>query len=194
MDEWRASLTEYRIAWITACCGIALILLVSNWPELFTPAPIPEKAAENRAGDAYMATEQARQIEPEKPSAPTAARQSDEEKPVARHPLSTAADAKKLPDMAGKRPDRPVEERAANPAEPATGYYVQAGAFRDAAAAREVAGRLSRHGWPAIVVPRAGLHAVWAGPRQSRDAIEKLQQEIRGGLNITGFIVQKKPS
>ena len=193
MDEWRASLTEYRIAGITAFIGIALILLVSSWPELFTIKQEQAKPEISQKANVSNGAEQVRKVLPAKPSAPATATQNVEEPPVEQAPPAVI-DAKKTPVAPEKQASTPPPKPVEKPVAPTGGYYVQAGAFKDAAGARAVVAKLSQHGWPAIVVPKGGLFAVWAGPRQSRDAIEKLQQEIQRGLNIKGFIVQKKPS
>ena len=184
MDEWRASLTEYRIAWITALCSIALILLVSAWPELFTITPKQPEAKAPPAKEKPVATKPAPQQQPKTPSTP-----APEEKAALERVIEEATPAPIEPQA---KPTAPTKKPEPKPAAAAAGYYVQTGAFKDAAAAREIAAKLGRQGWPAIVVPKNGLHAVWAGPRQSRNAIEKLQQEILRDLKIKGFIVQKK--
>ena len=189
MDEWRASLIEYRIAWITALCGISLILLVSVWPDLFT---IKLKQPEQKMATAVetpATTEPAVQPVPENPPAP-----APEEQAALEQVIEETTPARLEPPLAEPEPEpKPVAPaKKTEPTTAATGYYVQTGAFKDAAGAEEVASRLKKHGWPAVVVPKNGLYAVWAGPRQGRSEIEKLQQEIERGLKIKGFIVQKK--
>lgn len=189
MDEWRASLTEYRIAWITALGGIALILLVSAWPELFTikPGESQQKTAQTAAKPAAA-----------EPAAETPPPPSPEEKTALEKVTEEAAPAQVEAPQASPEPETKPSTLAKRaepkPATAAAGYYVQVGAFKDATGAEEVAGRLKQHGWPAVVVPKNGLYAVWAGPRQGRTDIETLQQEILRGLKIKGFIVQKKGS
>lgn len=193
MDEWRASLTEYRIAWITAFGGIALIFLVSAWPELFTIKQNQTQAESMQPASTPAKAETARKPVEQAPPAPAAAEQRTEAEPVEQL-QPKVIDAKKTPAVAKEEPAPPAQKPAAKPAAPSGGYYVQTGAFKDAAGAKAVAGKLKQRGWPAIVVPKAGLYAVWAGPQQSREAIEKLQQDIQRGLGLKGFIVQKKPS
>ena len=187
MDEWRASLTEYRIAWITALCGIALILIASAWPELFMirQSEPPAKPAAERPVAAKPV--------PEAPSEPSAEEKATLEK-VIEESAPLAAETPKTKPEAKPEVSPPARKAEPKPATPAVGYYVQVGAFKDISGAKEVADKLGRHGWPALVVPKNGLYAVWAGPRQSRVGIEKLQQEILRGLKIKGFIVQKKPA
>jgi len=76
---------------------------------------------------------------------------------------------------------------------PASGYYVQLGAFGEKPRAQGLVDQLKRQGWSAVISPKPnGLHAVWAGPEKDHAEAEKLQKAIEKKMKTKGFIVQQK--
>jgi len=68
------------------------------------------------------------------------------------------------------------------------GYYVQAGAFRDAKRATHLARRLAKSGWPThIKDKKEGLRAVLVGPWRSRAKAMNVKKTL-SSKRIKGFI------
>jgi len=70
-------------------------------------------------------------------------------------------------------------------------YFVQVGAFRERSSAQQQAATLLQKGWNSMVtINAAGWFAVRVGPISSRNAADKLQQQLLQKAKLKGFIVK----
>lgn len=179
--HWQASLNEHRAAWIIACCCIATIFVASTWPELFSFEPASPVS-------------ESRQVNIQPPAQQQQTSSSTPEKRAPRTIKTEPASKETKPLISKKTRQQTPVKKPETIASTAGNYYVQTGAFKEKIRARKLANKLKEHGWNTVIVPKSGLHAVWAGPRNSRKGIETLQKNIARTLNIKGFIVQKNNS
>jgi cell division septation protein DedD len=191
-NNWQASLSEHRTAWIVACCSIAIIFLASTWPGLFSFKSTPPASA-NRQMEDQPRAQQKTLFATTKRQASRKIEKQPQQTPRAKK-VSAAAIKIKKPKF-GKRNQAPTSEiQSKKTAAVSDNYYVQTGAFKEKLRAQKLIRMLKEHGWNAIIVTKSGFHAVWAGPRNSYGGIQNLQKSIYHTLKIKGFIVQKKSS
>jgi len=169
--NWQASPLEQRIAWGVATCCMILVLLASARPEWFAATRSIQKQVVRHA----QATHPKHQAKPRRHAHVKAPPKSHAAHPVTQRPIHPKAS-----------PPAPAVKTAAV----ASGYYVQLGAFHEHPRAQGLADQLKRHGWHAVIAPtQGGLHAVWIGPKQTRDAAETLLKTIQRKSGNKGFIV-----
>ncbi|MDQ6996963.1 MAG: SPOR domain-containing protein [Mariprofundus sp.] len=174
--EWTASLLEQRLAWGIAASCIILVLLASARPAWFDFSTAQPKQTARQATKQALPT----------PAKPVAA------KPHKTH-LNTRTKAHKVHAKTTSKPSTspspPIEKKHTI----AEGFYVQFGAFRQRFRAQGLADQLQRKGWrPVIANTQGGLHAVWVGPKKTRNEAEKLRKAIHLKFKNKGFIVHKK--
>jgi len=187
---WQASAIEHRSAWIVALCCLLLILITSLKPDLFefsqeevaVPERVEEKARNSDALAERITPPIEQQVEVIKPA------------PEIKQPKAVITPAKPVTTnkvVVKKEAVKAVTTKAN--ATPASGYYVQLGAFSEKPRAQGLVDQLKRQGWSAVIAPKPkGLHAVWAGPKSNQAEAEKLQKAIEKKLKTKGFIVQQK--
>lgn len=163
--DWKASLTEYRAAWIVACLCLLVIAIAGVRPDFFEGSikKVDEVAVHDTAPI-------------KKSTLPTPKR--------AETPVTTA---KPVPEK--RAVVKKVKEK---PAAPAPGYYIQLGAFNEASRAQGLLDRLKKHHSATITRKSDGLLAVWVGPKKSRAEAEKLQKAIKSELKTESFIILQK--
>lgn len=152
------------------------------------------------ARQAVVPEPQPRAAQPDSnPPAPTLARPATTAKSVTRpkpQPAPPAAQAAppKPTVVARTAVPKPVSKAAAASAR--AGWVVQLGAFSQAANAQRRAENTRAKGFPAFVIPlqRSGktLYRVRVGPRDSREAAEKLAASL-AKAGFTGQVVEQKP-
>ncbi len=190
--HWQASLIEHRAAWFIACCCIATVFIASTWPNLFSFA-VTSSISETRQVKSQSPAQ--RQASLPSPKHTTSRAIEKQTQPVSSTRKEKAAVVRNVKPVISKESQLQIPEKQAEKiAATAGNYYVQAGAFKEIILARKLAGRLKKHGWNAVIVPKSGFHAVWVGPKNSRIGIENLQKSIDRTLKIKGFIVQKEIS
>lgn len=190
-SHWQASANEHRIAWIVACCSIATIFLASVWPELFNLKPISPAPESVQVEGSPSAQQEPRFTTPTKEPSRIINKQTQNKSDTNRE--KTVAVVKKIKPVINKSPPQKTTKTKPGKGTVVSGsYYVQTGAFKEKALAQKLVGKMKKHGWDAVIVPKSGLHAVWVGPKNSRDGIEGLQKSINNTLKIKGFIVQKR--
>ncbi|MDX8401128.1 MAG: SPOR domain-containing protein [Mariprofundaceae bacterium] len=206
MAGWQAGMQERRIALGVAAAAlllIALALIAPDWfPSDSTPRQAPEAEAPKPRADTtpsfHVPPAPPERVKPEAGQAPpapavrpapgTAVRPLPDSPPTTRaasNRLKPAAPAATPPD---RRRDarKPVKQAVARGE-----WFVQVGAFKSRARARAMLRRIRDKGFDGRIVPKAGgLHAVQAGPRESREAARTLQQSLRIKAGIKGFIVR----
>jgi cell division septation protein DedD len=186
--HWQASLSEHRAAWIIACCSIATIFLASVWPDIFSLKSTSPTSESVQMESQPRAQQETRFTTPKKEVSRIIKKQPQQASDTKR---ASAAVIRKIKPVISKKPRQqtPVKVTTASGS-----YYVQTGAFKEKTLARKLASRMKEHGWNVVIVPKSGFHAVWVGPKNSRNGIENLQKSINRTLKIKGFIVQKKSS
>ncbi len=190
--HWQASVKEHRTAWIIACCSIATIFLASVWPDLFSLKPTSPTSESVQIESQPPAQQKARFTTPKKEVSRIIKKQPQQAPDTKR---ASAAVIWKIKPVISKKPRQQTPVIQPKKVTAASGnYYVQTGAFKEKSLARRLASRMKEHGWNAIIVPKSGFHAVWVGPKNSRNGIENLQKSIDRTLKIKGFIVQKRSS
>jgi DedD protein len=191
-SHWQASANEHRTAWVVACCSIATIFLASVWPELFNFKPTSPTSESVQMESHLPAQQEARFTPPKKEALQTTIELPQQASNTKRENVSVI---RKIKPVISKKPQQQTSETEPKKVNAISGnYYVQTGAFKEKSLALKLVSRMKKHGWNAIIVPKSGFHAVWAGPENSRSGIENLQKSIDRTLKIKGFIVQKKSS
>jgi len=170
---WQASLIEQRTAWAIAALCVGLILAASSFPQWFDfssePAPRAGKSITPPAVQQAAATPKAAAAHGSKPV-------HHVQQPI-QH---------KLPAAVKKSPEKPTAT-----SNPASGYYIQMGAFKGNQRAKAMVSRLQQQGFTAHVIKRNQLHAVWIGPTNDRTGADQLHQRIARHLPGKGFIVHQ---
>ena len=109
---------------------------------------------------------------------------------------STSAPSSATGPPPDEQPDEPVTEPSPQPEAPVAPeersrhfvYYLQIGAFRNAASADDLRGQIVLSGYPAKINPGQlangdTLHRVWIGPYRDEEAAES----IRARLALEGY-------
>ena len=194
-QEWQASLNEHRSAWILALCCLLLILITSLKPDLFKPSQeeaVNAVDSESTADRASLAEKIAPPLHEDR--AVVKPKVIENRPVIEKKAVAKAATSAEKASTTKAQANNTKKTVAKTGSSPAAGYYVQLGAFREKPRAQGLADQLKRQGWQAIVskLPNKALHAVWAGPKTSQAAAEKLQAAINKKMKIKGFIIQKK--
>ncbi|ATX80207.1 Cell division protein DedD (protein involved in septation) [Mariprofundus aestuarium] len=187
---WQASAIEHRSAWIFALCCLLLILIASLKPDLFEfsqeEVALPEQVEDTARDSDALAERIAPPVEE-----PAEAVKST---PEIEQPKAVVIPAKPVTSnrVITKKPAvKAVSSKTSST--PASGYYVQLGAFGEKPRAQGLVDQLKRQGWNAVISAKPnGLHAVWAGPKKDHAEAEKLQKAIEKKMKTKGFIVQQK--
>jgi len=186
---WQASQTEQRTAWSLAGFCMIVVLIASLHPQWFDFPRIDNNSSSQQSSNIYPTEPRHHMTQPEAPQKPANHHREKEATPPAASPPSaeTKSPVTAKPNMAKQM----VHPSQALPAQPAAGYYIQLGAFKEYARAQGLADRLSHLGWPSQIIVRGQLHAVWAGPASTRAKAKQLQQAIAAKLRNKGFIIQQ---
>lgn len=180
---------EYRLALIIAIAGSLVLILLLVKPSWF---PAGQIVSDNRADQttAYSlppkpARDSSTDMKTNQTPAPhktgkypiPQTKKTPPVKAVSHHQSSLAAD-RHMKDRNGLK----------------HGYYVQAGAFKDVVKAKKLVSSLQHAGWHVQTITRKNaLHAVLAGPLQTRIKAESAKLKLAKQFGIKGFIVPIKP-
>jgi len=190
LTKWMAGAREYRLALIVATTGsliLALLLIAPSWI-------LPEQSSVDNKGTRTRAPAYNLPVRPsQEPAAQS--KTSDEASTLAPDPHKTekqvVPQVKKVqpPEISSPHHSsvtvQPPKNRTL-----AYGYYVQAGAFKNAVRAKKLARSLQHAGWHMhTMVKNKGLHAVLAGPFQSRKKAESAKLKLAKRSGIKGFIL-----
>jgi len=187
LAKWIAGGREYRMALIVAAVGSLVLILLLVAPSRFFPEHITSSnKVEQPKATAYNL--------PQRP-APAASTNvvTDQtlalhktEKPAVLQTKEAASPKKNPPHKSAVAMVRPLKDKNRL----AHGYYVQAGAFKDAARAKKLASSLQHAGWHVqTIIKNHGLHAVLAGPLQTRKKAESAKLKLAKRSGIKGFII-----
>jgi len=185
-------MVEHRTAWVIASLCLLLVAIVSLKPDLFEFTSKPEPITQSRAPE--VATTMSEEI----PIAEPVKEAQKETVPVPVKPAVIDAQLTRVAPVAKKDPPvkspPPVKPAAAKiPISPATGFYIQLGAFKERARAQGQVDQLRLHGWDAVIYRKKNnFFAVLAGPRSTRSDAATLQKSIERKMKSKGFIVYHK--
>jgi DedD protein len=196
---WIAGLLEHRVALGIALLASILLIVFMLKPSgnqydraekdmhVMVPATDNHTVAATQESSGQPGSETPKYRIPEKPAANQQASTSPAQPPVAGKPVAAAAST---PAAAPGQPSR--QAAAQHTKAPGQVYFVQVGSYRDLANAQKEASLLLQKGWnSSVAVNAAGLHTVRIGPVSTRDAAEKLRQQLIDKAKLKGFIVEE---
>jgi len=191
LTDWIASGREHRLALIIAIAGSLVLILLLVKPAWF---PAGQSISDNRTDQAKTTAYSL----PPKPERDLSKGMGTNQTP-ALHKIGKQPNPqiKKTPPVkvASHRPpslaaDRHMKDRNGLK----HGYYVQVGAFKDVAKAKKLVKSLQHAGWHVqTVIRKKALHAVLAGPLQTRIKAESAKVKLAKQSGLKGFIVSIKP-
>jgi len=190
LTGWIAGVREYRMALIVAIAGsLALILLLIAPPSFFPEQSTSGSKAGQSKATAYNL--------PQRPASATSTDMETDQTPLrktGKHPAPQTKKTVSPQNIPDHKPVVAVTRPLKSKNRLAYGYYVQVGAFKDAARARKLGNSLQHAGWHVqTVIKNHGLHAVLAGPLQTRKKAESAKLKLAKRSGIKGFIIFNTP-
>jgi len=185
LSNWMAGVREYRLAIISAIAISLLLILLIVAPSWFLSEP------------AHVAN---KPVQPKTYSLPArparnSANKNKEKQTSSTHkleklPVSQRKKTLSMKTATGRQTALATKHEMKEKKRIKDGYYVQAGAFKDAARARKLAGSLQHTGWHVQVISKKNdLHAVLAGPLKTRKKAGSVKLKLAKQSGIRGFII-----
>lgn len=182
-----AGVREYRLALIVAVAGslaLVLLLVVPSW--FFTGQTISDSKTDQPNVTAYNLPTRPVQA----PSADIKTNRTPALHPTEKQPVTRTKKTPPKTTASIHQPVSPIDHHIKDRNEFKHGYYVQVGAFKNAARAKKLAKSLQHAGWHVQVIPKNALHAVLVGPWATRDQAKNTKLQLTHRNKIKGFIIQ----
>lgn len=195
LTKWKAGAHEYRLALIVAVAGSLVLVLLLVAPSWFlTEQPSADNKGTRTRAPAYNL--------PVRPSQAPAIKPKTGDKPLTSLPAMHKTEKQIVPQVKKAPPLKTSHSQATSiVTQPpkskhslANGYYVQAGAFKDARRAKKLANSLQHAGWHVqTIIKNHGLHAVLVGPLKTRKKAKNAKLKLVKQSGIKGFIIFNTP-
>jgi len=187
LTGWIASGREHRLALIIAVAGSLVLILLLVKPSWF---PAGQSISDNRT-DQAKTTAYSLPPKPERDlSADMGTNQAPALHKTGKQPNPQIKKTPPVKVVSHRPPSLAAEDRNGLK----HGYYVQVGAFKDVVKAKKLVKSLQHAGWHVqTVIRKKALHAVLAGPFQTRIKAESAKVKLAKQSGVKGFIVSIKP-